>query len=106
MNREQEKRLFNILKREQEQILFKKSSDYADEDVLSNFKRIAKVCDILGINVRKPEGITMFFTIHKIDRLLNLRRKGTQPQNESVQDTYNDAHNYLFLDQCIYEEEK
>lgn len=104
MNQQQEKQLFEKVKKEQVDILFKKSADYADQDVLSNFKRIAKVCEIMGVDVTTPSGITFFFTIHKLDRLANLRRKGTPPQNESVQDTYNDAHNYLFLDQCLYEE--
>lgn len=76
----------------------KKTKDYATEDVLSNFKRVAKMIEILGIDPTKPHGIACIYILLKMDRFCNLTfRKKTEPSNESVQDTIDDWKNYLDL---------
>ena len=52
-----------------------KSHDYATGDVLSNFKRVAEVCKLWKIDVTVPEGVAMFFIVHKLDRENNLKNK-------------------------------
>ena len=84
-----------------------KAQDYAgEEDILSNFKRVAKICETLGIDVSKPEGVAAFFIIHKLDRLWRLIRLGLPPANESLRDTLDDLRNYADLLEAILTEEE
>lgn len=76
----------------------KKRHDYAtDDDCLSNFKRLAELIKILRIDTTKPEGVALFFTVHKLDRVCNLLCLLKNPENESLQDNLNDLQNYLDL---------
>lgn len=86
------------------EIFSKKSKDYATEDVFSNFKRIAKMMEILGIDPTLPHGVACIYILLKMDRFCNLtfRKKGSKPQNESIQDTIDDWKNYLDLLEGIY----
>lgn len=73
-----------------------KRSDYATEDVLSNFKRMCNMCHILNINPsRSSEDAALFLILLKMDRYCNLR--GREAANESVEDTVMDWHNYIDL---------
>jgi hypothetical protein len=42
----------------------------------------------------------------KIDRMTNLLRQGKTPTNEALQDSWDDAKNYLDLAEAIYIEER
>lgn len=106
MNRQTQIQLVKQLDSSLIDILVSKSKDYATEDVLSNFKRLAAAAKALNINVQTPGGYARFMVIMKIDRLNNLLTSGKVPNNESVADTFADAINYLKLDYCIYEEEQ
>jgi hypothetical protein len=86
--------------------LTRKAHDYAtDDDVLSNFKRISKICDLMCIDARTKEGYAILMVILKIDRLCNLlfRRDGTA-ENEPVDDSFRDAAGYLVLARSIVNE--
>lgn len=76
----------------------RKSQDYANDDYLSNFKRMHIMCNTLNIDPRRsPADCALFLTLLKLDRWTNLRNKGTAPQNEGVIDTIYDFHNYIDL---------
>lgn len=82
-----------------------KSHDYADADVLSNFKRVAKICEIWDVDVRTPAGCAEYLAILKLDRHFNLKAQGKDPANESVQDTFLDLQNYIDLLHAILHEQ-
>ena len=74
-----------------------KSHDYATEDILANFKRVAKLCKTMNVDVTCPEGVAMFFIIHKLDRENNLKLKKSA-KCESRADTMEiDLPNYIDL---------
>lgn len=75
----------------------KKSHDYADEDALSNFKRVSAICKLLRVDVGTPSGAALFHLIHKMDRIQNLLAKKVKPENESLKDNLLDAQIYLDL---------
>jgi len=79
----------------------RKNEDYADDDALSNFKRVAAVCKIWGVDVSTPSGVADLYIIMKLDRYFNLKRQGKTPKNESVDDTFLDVFNYLDLNRAI-----
>ena len=74
----------------------RKRKDYATGDVLSNFKRMAKVAEIaFKVDHVLPADVAYFFLLMKLDRMQNLR--GREAANEAVRDSMLDAHNYLNL---------
>ena len=76
----------------------KKSHDYANEvDVLSNFKRLSQVAEIMNIDVQTPHGYALFMIIMKIDRINNLMQNDKTPNNESIDDTILDMVVYTVL---------
>ena len=76
----------------------RKSKDYANEDYLSNFKRMCNIAGTLDIDVRRsPADVALFLLLLKLDRWTNLRSKGAKPENEGVVDTVYDFHNYIDL---------
>ena len=79
----------------------RKNEDYADEDALSNFKRVAAVCKIWGVDVSTPSGVADLYIVMKFDRYFNLKRQGKTPKNESLDDTFLDVFNYLDLNRAI-----
>ncbi len=75
-----------------------KGHDYSTDDTLSNFKRMAKLCEILNIDVqRSPADCARYLMILKVDRWCNLVGSGKKPKNESIKDTVIDLHNYVDL---------
>jgi len=79
-------------------LMVDKAGDYADKDVLANFKRISELVKLLDIDPRRsPTDYALFMAVMKIDRWCNLRSKGTPPKNESILDTVMDLHNYIDL---------
>lgn len=82
-------------------LLLNKSKDYANEDVLANFKRMSYLAGTLGIYPHvSPADCALFLALLKVDRWTNLRRKGASPKNESVKDTVMDLLNYVELAYC------
>jgi len=87
-------------------LFHKKNHDYADEDPLSNFKRVATICDIWGVDITKPDGVADFYVIIKLDRYFNLKKQGKKPKNESLADTFViDLPNYIDLSWALQTEE-
>jgi len=85
----------------------KKGSDYANDDCLANFKATAEVMLALKrngmeIDLTTPHGVAIFHQILKMLRRLNLYQKKTAPENESLDDTFLDASNYLDLEKECY----
>lgn len=80
----------------------KKSKDYATEDVLSNFKRVGAVVEIMRI-YQLPGPLAYCFTliILKLDRWINLLISKQPPQNESIDDTVLDLQNYIDLTDAV-----
>jgi F0F1-type ATP synthase beta subunit len=97
-----EKEYLEIVDKSQQRrrgIHHKKTSDYATEDVLSNFKRVSEIIKILGVDTNTPHGMACVYIILKMDRFCNLvfRKSGLEPKNEAVEDTIDDWKNYLDL---------
>lgn len=84
----------------------KKGNDYSDYDILSNFKRLAEVSQIMKVSNETPFGYAMFMALLKIDRIMNILNKGTKAQNESVDDSFMDLHNYIDLARAILFDEE
>ena len=79
-------------------LTIRKAADYADEDVLANFKRISKLAELLRIDPGKsPADYARFMILMKLDRWCNLCLKETSPKNESTKDTVIDLLNYTDL---------
>lgn len=98
MNREQFTQVYNEIHNKRSSLMLGKAEDYANTDVLANFKRMSDLCGILQINPGKtPTDCALFLMLLKVDRWCNLRSKSVSPKNESVQDTILDLHNYIDL---------
>jgi hypothetical protein len=81
-----------------------KSGDYATADVLSNFKRMNTLCNVLRVDPSKsPLDAAMFLILLKMDRINNLK-DGRKPNNESIRDTIIDLTNYIYLWYGLWEE--
>jgi len=81
-----------------------KGHDYATIDILNNFKRVAKLCEIMHIDVTCPEGVAMFFILHKLDRENNLKLK-KDVKCETRADTMEmDLPNYVDLYNALRKE--
>lgn len=77
----------------------RKGHDYAtDQDMLANFKRMHKVCEMYDINpAERPGDVFWFYMFIKIDRLRNLIQSGKDPDCEAVNDSYDDLILYTLL---------
>jgi len=91
------------------EIRWKKGHDYAKEDgdILANFKVMADVEKALEkhgyrIPIETSYGVAVWHLLHKLIRLLNLFNNQTDPQNESLIDTFLDANNYIDLAKECY----
>ena len=82
---------FETLVTKMREMLLKKGRDYANEDAMSNFKRIGLVTD------QTPEKVILTFTASKVSRLCNLMEKGAKPENEPIQDNMLDLACYSML---------
>lgn len=97
MDRKSYLRIIKRLRRLRDGLQEKKSADYATVDVLSNFKRIAKVVDAIGLDITTPTGYALFMALMKIDRINNILTCNKDPQNESIEDSFMDLSNYVEL---------
>lgn len=76
-------------------LAIKKNKDYSkDDDVHANFHRVARLCEVLDVDVKTPQGVIMFMILWKIQRLFKLTKEGTEPCNESLLDTCVDINVY------------
>ena len=97
--------LFDSLTGDLEQTFVNKASDYATKDVLSNFKILSTLSNILHINVNTPMGYALFMVVMKLHRICNLLFiQQTTPKNESVYDSFKDLIGYATLALAIYTE--
>lgn len=99
MTNENQIELFEEFTNKQKDILLKKRNDYANEDVMSNFKQVGFITDL------KPEQSILVLIATKVARLGNLL-SGKEPKNESIDDTIIDMANYCFLLYCLRNENK
>jgi F0F1-type ATP synthase beta subunit len=99
MKEEEYLRIIEESQKRRRAIHTKKTHDYATQDVLSNFKRVAQIIEILGVDPTTPHGMACVYIILKMDRFCNLtfRKSGSSPKNEAVTDTIDDWKNYLDL---------
>lgn len=75
-----------------------KNKDYSrDDDVHANFHRVARLCDTLDVDVRKPQGVMQFMILWKVQRLFKLTKEGAIPCNEPLFDTVVDINVYNAL---------
>lgn len=100
MKREEQLGLIDNMDKKMRNILISKSNDYATEDILSNFKRVSGAAKALNINVQTPHGYALFMSLMKLDRINNLLTSGKTPNNESIDDSFEDDINYLKLAYC------
>ena len=94
-----------ILDRTEKRMLIsrEKRKGYAsDSDCLENFKLMAELCKLHKVDITKPEGVALFWMLHKMQRRCNLMAKGlTTAAAESIEDTDLDMLNYIDLLRAI-----
>jgi hypothetical protein len=98
MNKTQQAAQLKAFHEKMEKVICSKREDYANEDVLSNFKLVSQIS---GVEVEK---VMMVFLATKIVRLGELFKKGTAPKNESVDDSIIDLANYSALLEMVRSE--
>lgn len=99
MTHEQQSKLLGEFYAEKKNVMKLKGEDYANEDVLSNFKSAGAN---IGISA-ELQCLSLIAT--KVARLGNLL-SGKTPNNESVSDSILDLSNYTDLLYCLVNEEK
>lgn len=78
-----------------EELCRAKNADYSKaDDVHNNFRTVAKLCDVLNVDARTPEGALEYLILHKIHRLFKLKREGKAPENESLFQNNVDLQNF------------
>ena len=82
-----------------------KGHDYANSgSALSCFDKVAVFVELLGIDTTRAEGVAMVVELVKIVRMCNLMFETRSPSNESLADTFLDAHGYLHLAKAAFAE--
>lgn len=97
MTAEYRKQLFDKVVDKMESILLAKGNDYANEDVLSNFKLAGRICQIT------PQQHCLALIATKVARLGTLFT-GKTPKNEAIEDSIIDLICYGFLLYCVDDE--
>ncbi len=87
-------------------IMTSKRHDYADADVLSNFKGVSRAAASLGINIGDPTQYALFMVLLKIARLSNLINSGKIPKHEAIDDSFLDGINYFKLAYCCHKDKE
>ena len=100
MTNETQERLFERFKEKQREILLSKGKDYANQDVLSNFKLSGNICGIT------PELNCLSLIATKVARLGVLLNSKEAPKHESIDDSILDLANYTFLLKCLLNDKK
>jgi hypothetical protein len=91
MNKAQQIRQFELFTERMERIINSKRDDYANTDVLSNFKLAGPICQI------SPQVQCLSLIATKVARLGVLLNSKKKPNNESISDSVIDLANYTFL---------
>ena len=91
MNKKEQLAHFDIMVGKMRETLEKKGQDYANDDVLSNFKLAGQICGL------KPEQNCLSLIATKVARLGVLLNSDKSPNNESIQDSVLDLANYSLL---------
>ena len=99
MTQETQTKLLAEFYAEKKNILKLKGEDYANEDVLSNFKSAGANCGISA----ELQCLSLIAT--KVARLGNLL-SGKTPNNESISDSILDLSNYTDLLYCLVNEDE
>jgi hypothetical protein len=94
MNKETQLNEWSNFTAKQLEVIKKKQGDYANDDVLSNFKTAAANAGI------KEEQQVLSLIATKVARLGNLFN-GKEPNFESIEDSVLDLANYAFLLHCV-----
>lgn len=106
MTPEKQEELYNKMHSDIMKITASKRHDYADIDVLSNFKGVSAAAKELGIDVHTATGYSLFMVLLKIARLSNLLNSGKTPNNEAIDDSFFDGINYFKLAYCCFIDKK
>lgn len=101
MTKKEREERFLLFVHEMNEIAIKKQGDYAvQDDVLSNFKKAASICNLpVEMNVLSQIG-------NKVARLGVLLTSDGEPNNESIHDTLIDLANYVIILDLIINENK
>jgi len=79
-------------------LMSKKNKDYSEEEsVHDNFRAQSLLCYILDVEAGTLSGAIEFLILFKIHRLFRLINNGETPENETLEDTVVDLHNYIDL---------
>ena len=106
MDRKQQLDIYKELDDKLIKVSESKGNDYADKDVLSNFKCISEAARLLKINPHTPTGYALFMVILKLGRIGNLLDSNKNVMNESLLDSFEDGIYYFKLAVCCKLEEK
>lgn len=106
MTKEKQLEIYNTIDSTILGLTEKKAFDYANTDVLSNFKGVSTAAQALGLDIGEPAQYALFMVILKIARLSNLLNSGKTPSNESVEDSFLDGINYFKLAYCCHVDEQ
>lgn len=87
----EQERHFDTLVAKCKKIMLSKGNDYAGEDRLSNFNKVA---EIVGIT---PAQVILVFKATKLIREVQLLKSGKGAENESLADSFIDDVNYTIL---------
>lgn len=101
-----QQQLFDEMHETLKAVSISKGADYADTDMLANFKTVSTVVSLLKIDTNTPEGYAMLMVILKLQRINNLLSSGKAPSNEAVGDSFLDGINYFRLAFACYAEKK
>ncbi len=85
------------LAREIAQVVIKKQRDYGKENIL---KYEAFMRQVLGKDYQIGVGVLARLN-DKFERLKNLYKKGTKPENEPIEDTFSDIIGYATVAQLL-----
>ena len=97
MNLKEQQEQFEVIIEEVKQTMFRKGNDYANEDRLSNFKLSGS---IVGLSAQQ-NCLSLIAT--KVSRL-GVLLKGSEPNNESIEDSMLDLTCYSILLKMIQSE--
>lgn len=106
MSQDEQLKLIQSINEKGIELMKSKGHDYAGIDILKNFKQMHAMCELLGIDLSKIEGVHMFYILLKIQRLCNLLFSNKQAKNESINDTLIDLRNYVDLLNCTLTEKQ
>jgi hypothetical protein len=100
MTKQKQEEIITNLQEEIKVIRDRKGSDYANEDVLSNFKLAGSICGLSA----EQNCLNQIAT--KVARLGNLLKEDKTVKNEPIQDSIIDLINYGYLLYCLLKDGK